>query len=253
MSWWGKLAGGAFGFMFGGPLGALVGAAIGHNFDTGLAQQQHDPLSQERVQTAFFTALFSVMGHICKADGVVSDDEIRIANAVMADMDLSPAQIQAARRLFAEGKKPQFPLTDVLRQFKRETGRRANLRRVFIEMLCLAAYADGVMHPAELRLLQHVATELGLSRPQLDALLRGLGAGSQQARTAPEADPYAVLNVTKHASDAEVKKAYRRLVSQHHPDKLVAKGLPEEMMRLATQRTQQIRQAYEAIKAQRGF
>ncbi|MEW8432270.1 MAG: co-chaperone DjlA, partial [Candidatus Thiodiazotropha sp.] len=94
MSWWGKLVGGAFGFMLGGPLGAVLGAALGHHFDKGLRGLPDDQISwgpgdQERVQTAFFTATFSVMGHLAKADGRVSPDEIKMAEALMAQMSLS--------------------------------------------------------------------------------------------------------------------------------------------------------------------
>ena len=93
MSWWGKLLGGTFGFMFGGPLGAVLGAALGHNFDRGLNLSDEMAGSsrsdQQRVQTAFFTASFSVMGAVCKADGQVSNDEISIAKQVMGQMQLS--------------------------------------------------------------------------------------------------------------------------------------------------------------------
>ena len=109
MSWWGKLIGGTFGFMIGGPLGAVMGAALGHNFDrgtnnlSGQGSMYHN--RQHRIQTAFFTATFSVMGHICKADGQVSKDEIKIARQIMDQMELNPDQKKAAMALFNEGKK----------------------------------------------------------------------------------------------------------------------------------------------------
>ena len=95
MTWWGKLFGGAFGFMLGGPLGALIGAALGHSFDKGLSSLPTDeagfaPGDRERVQTAFFTATFSVMGHVAKVDGRVSENEIALAQSVMAEMSLGP-------------------------------------------------------------------------------------------------------------------------------------------------------------------
>ena len=129
MSWWGKLVGGTFGFMLGGPLGALLGAALGHNFDKGLGgvSQGFSPGDQERVQTAFFTATFAVMGRVAKADGVVSVEEIRLAEAVMTQMDLHGDKRQAARQLFNEGKKDDFPLQDVLDQFRRECHSRRTL------------------------------------------------------------------------------------------------------------------------------
>lgn len=265
MSWWGKLLGGTFGFMLGGPLGALLGAALGHNFDKGLQISgemggfQHG--DQQRVQTAFFTASFSVMGAICKADGQVSEDEIAITRQVMAQMQLSAAQKKAAIALFNEGKKDDFPLQDVLQQLKREIGFRPNLQRMFVEIQLYAAYADGVMHPQELRLLEKVCEILRFSRlefKQLDAAIRAQfhhqgSTLSGKSSSISLKDAYAVLNVSNKTDDAEIKRAYRRLLSQHHPDKLVSKGLPEEMMKIATDRTHEIRQAYEKIKEERDF
>ena len=264
MSWWGKVIGGAFGFMLGGPLGAILGAALGHNFDKGMGGlSDHDGFSQgqqERVQTAFFTATFSVMGHVCKADGRVCENEIAVAKRVMAEMVLSPEQKKAAMALFSEGKKDGFPLEDVLQQLRREIGFRRNLQRMFMEIQCYAAYADGVVHPAEKKLLLQVCRLFGFSEYEFESLLAAVGAGfhqrSRQTRGKPGTtlkDAYAILNVSAKASNDEIKKAYRRLLSQHHPDKLVSKGLPEEMMKMAAERTHEIRQAYEQIKEARGF
>ncbi len=264
MSWWGKVLGGAFGYMLGGPLGALLGAALGHKFDQGLHIEPgagFDPGQQERVQTAFFTATFSVMGHVAKADGRVSPDEIRLAEQVMAQMRLDGAMRKAAQALFREGKSPDFDLDAVLDQFRRECHRRRHLVVSFLEIQLAAALADGSIAPGERRVLEYIATRLGVSPAeltQLEALVAGLhgGGGGQARRPATEdelAAAYRMLGVTPEASDAEVKKAYRRLMNQHHPDKLVAKGLPEEMIRVATERTQQIKAAYERIrKARRG-
>lgn len=262
MSWWGTLLGGAFGYMVGGPLGALLGAVLGRNLDKGMqglsGGELPEPGARERVQTAFFTATFSVMGHVAKADGRVSEDEIAMARAVMDQMDLGHQLRQTAIRLFNQGKRPGFPLDQVLEQFRRECHRRHTLLQMFLEIQLQAAYADGRFDPAEERLLLHISRRLGFD----DSLLRHLeariraehqqaGAGRQAGRSLQEA--YAILDVSPASSDAEVKKAYRRLLSQHHPDKLVAKGLPEEMMKIAAQKTHEIRQAYEQIKEARGF
>lgn len=270
MSWWGKLAGGAFGYMLGGPLGVLLGIALGHHFDKGLSSLPEEDLlepgDQERVQTAFFTATFSVMGHIAKADGRVSPDEISLARAVMAQMDLSPEKREAAIRLFGEGKAEGFPLDEVLDQFRHECHRRQTLMQMFVEIQLQAAYADAVLDPAEERLLLHVCERLGFSKlllRRLEQMVRAeahfSGADRQQRgarHPRPPSGPsledaYAILNVSAQANDKEIQKSYRRLLSQHHPDKLVSKGLPEEMMKIASKKTHEIRQAYEQIKQAR--
>jgi DnaJ like chaperone protein len=264
MSWWGKVVGGAFGFMLGGPIGALLGVAVGHHFDRGLggtvrrARSAFEPGSRERVQTAFFTATFSVMGHLAKADGRVSEEEIDMARAVMAQMDLSSALRKAAIRLFSEGKRPDFPLDEVVDQFRRECHRRQTLMQMFLELQIQAALADGEVHPEEERLLKRIAERLGFSPVDVAALIEMVRAQRHYARQPRTAGPsvddaYAILNVSRKASDAEVTKAYRRLMNQHHPDKLVAKGLPEEMMRIATEKTREIKAAYETIREQRGL
>lgn len=264
MNWWGKLAGGAFGFMLGGPLGALLGVVLGHNFDRGLRTlpDTETPADRERVQTAFFTATFAVMGHLAKADGRVSEQEIRMAEAVMSEMSLSPEMRRAAIGLFNQGKSAGFDLDAVLTQFRRECHGRGTLLGMFIEIQLQAAYADGSLDPAEDRLLAHVCARLGVSEHEYRRLERMIraergfagDAGGRRPRPAGPTleEAYAVLGVDPGASDAELKRAYRRLLSQHHPDKLVSRGLPEEMMKVATQKTHEIRQAYERVREARG-
>ncbi len=269
MSWWGKVLGGSFGFMLGGPLGAVLGTVLGHRFDRGVeGLQQQIPWhsgDQERVQTAFFTATFSIMGHIAKADGVVSREEIALARQLMAQMQLNAEQKRTAIDLFNAGKSLDFPLTDLLDQFRQECHRRKNLLRMFMEIQIQAAYADGTMDQRERVLLLKIAQQLGFSRVEfehLDSMIRAtqqFGGGDQYYRpgqTAPTSAQqlqaaYDLLDIPADSSDSEVKKGYRRMMNRHHPDKLVAKGLPEEMVKIATEKTQEIKAAYELIKSTR--
>ena len=267
MSWWGKLVGGAFGYMLGGPIGAVLGAALGHRFDKGLqglpeGQQGWGPGDQERVQTAFFTTTFSVMGHLAKADGRVSPDEIRLAEAVMSQMSLSSEMRQTAIRLFNEGKSSDFPLEAVIEQFRSECHRRHTLIQMFMEIQIQAAFADGQMDQREEAVLLHICRLLRIpeftfrllvQRVRAQSHYAGAGRGEARPQTLSLDDAYALLNVKQDATDQEVKRAYRRLISQHHPDKLVSKGLPEEMMKMAAQKTDEIKKAYERIKTARGM
>ena len=255
MAWWGTLLGGTLGFMFGGPLGALLGAALGRNFDRGIRltdeQAAFDIGQQERVQAAFFTAAFSVMGHVAKADGKVTADEIASGESIMAQMRLDPQQRKAAIELFNQGKQTDFPLRAVLAQFLRECHRRRSLVQVFLEIQIATAMADGTLHPAERRIILAIGADLGFSQAEIEHLF-SLGAppaAPDSGRSLAQA--YETLGVAQDATEAEVKKAYRRLMSQHHPDKLIAKGLPEEMIRVATDKTQRIKSAYEQIRESR--
>jgi DnaJ like chaperone protein len=263
MAWWGKALGGTFGFMIGGPLGALMGIAFGHNFDRGMGSLDNADWQsggQDRVQAAFFTATFSVMGYIAKADGRVTRDEIRLAESVMSHLGLTADMRASAKKLFNEGSSGDFPIDEILDQFKNETRRRSTLIQMFLEIQLQAAYADGVMHPAEKQVLRHICARLGVSITQLERLEEmlkaGFGSGAYpgaQSQQFTIEDAYAILGANKSASDAEVKKAYRRQMSQHHPDKLVAKGLPDEMIKDATEKTQQIKSAYDRIRESRGL
>ena len=275
MSWLGKFVGGAFGFMLGGPLGAILGASLGHQFDIGMirldAHETLRPGDQHRVQMAFFTATFSVMGHIAKADGRVSPEEISLANRIMDQMSISGEMRTTVINLFEQGKSADFPLDDVLSQFYQECHRRTDLIRMFLEIQIQEALADGSMDSKEEKLLLHICGQLRVSHVDYERLNMRVQAqqrfykqnyqyqqGQQYQRQQPYRhepsslqDAYEVLGLTSSASDDEVKKAYRRLMSQNHPDKLVAKGLPEEMMKLAKEKTQKITKAYETVQQAR--
>lgn len=278
MNWWGKLLGGGFGFLIGGPIGALMGAALGHNFDSGLKQMQLEddlqseglePGAQERVQAAFFTATFATMGHISKADGEVTPDEIKVAEDIMQQMQLSDEQRRVAIDLFQQGKEPDYDVKAVVEQFRKECRRRTNLMQMFVEIQLHAVYADGKLHPAEEKLLEDLCEYLKFPKfmlRQMEILVRaGYSKNNQQGNNSSGSssaarssdmsvsEAYKMLALDKTADKNEVKRAYRKMMSQHHPDKLVAKGLPPEMIKLATEKTQHIRAAYDLIKESRGW
>jgi len=261
MKIWGKILGGVFGYMLGGIIGALIGVAIGHAFDVGL-RNVSGILPRARAQGAFFTAVFSVLGHLAKADGRVNENEIRLAESLMDRMALPEILRARARDLFRAGKAPEFDLDRALDDLVGECRHNHDLLRIFLEVLLQSAYADGALHPAEERILRHVCDRIGFSRREfehLEAMLRGYGAQAGGGRGAAAqagmdlAQAYRILDCTPQASDDEIRKSYRRLLNQHHPDKLVARGLPKEMMKLAEERTVEIRKAYERLRAARGF
>jgi DnaJ like chaperone protein len=276
VSWLGKLLGGTFGFLVGGPLGALLGAAIVHKLDGGkdkYAQIESDPSpdAQHRIQMAFFTATFSVMGHVARADGRVSEAEITLARTVMNRMSLSEGMRRTAIELFSRGKQPDFPLREAVEQFRKECHRRYALLRIFLEIQLEAAFADGPVNQAEERVLLDICDRLRISRFEYHAMKGRLDAALRFARAYQNSsygghrntparrredtleDAYAMLGIEASAGADEVKRAYRKLISRHHPDKLVARGMPEEMVRIANEKTQQIRKAYEVIAAARNL
>ncbi len=253
----GKLIGAIIGYSMGGFLGLLIGLFLGHQLDKRVMvgwQVKH----LAKVQQAFFEATFSVMGHLAKADGRVSAHEIAMARQVMLRMGLSEEAQHEAITLFNQGKSAEFDLEAVLQTFRRATLGRRNLIQMFIEIQLNAGYADGKLALVERDLLLKICNVLGFSVAEferIDAMIQAeIHSRSTGGRSGPSLeDAYAILNIDEGASDSEVKKAYRRLTSQHHPDKLVAKGLPQEMMKLAEEKTHEIRSAYERIRSERGF
>jgi DnaJ like chaperone protein len=221
---------------------------------------------QYRAQMAFFTALFSVMGHLAKADGRVNEAEIELTRRVMARLQLSEDMRKAAAQLFTEGKRERFDLDHALEQFRAECGDQYPMIRAFVEFQLELALADGLLQVAEERLLLRICERLHYSRFEFHALKAALEAQIRAARAGwrgggqpnfgrprePTLEEcYATLGVDASADNDEIRRAYRRLLSRHHPDKLAAAGVPEEKVRLANDKTHEIRKAWEAVRKAR--
>lgn len=272
MGWVGKLIGGVLGYFFTrGPIGAMIGAFLGHQFDkrTEELKEHIDPASQQKIQAVFFNASFSIMGHIAKADGRVSEHEIAHAENIMTRMGLDDASRKMAINQFKIGKEDGFDFVGVMRQFKQVVGRQRNLLQMFLEIQISMAMADGTMHQAEQTILRQIGQQLGFPSLIIDQLIRmvqaqqgfnqhGSNRSGGQGSTGHYGGPsieqaYQVLGVKASDDRALIKRAYKRLMSQHHPDKLVSKGLPESMIKIATEKTQEIKSAYELIEKHKNW
>jgi DnaJ like chaperone protein len=250
----GLLSGGFWGLVFGGVIGGLSGKAVVRAVTGGVSPQ-----------VAFFKATFAVMGKVAKADGRVTEDEIQFARDVMARMNLSEERKLEAMAYFSEGKDADFDIADVLKPLSRVVQTQASVKIMFVEIQLQVAMADGQIDPAELVVVQEVCALLRMSGAEMAALMSRMQAqhafqqqSYQQHQHFQQAsehgllkEAYGVLGVQESDSEADIKKAYRRLMSQHHPDKLVAKGLPPEMMQLAKEKTQEIQAAYDRVKTAR--
>lgn len=254
MQWVGKAVGAALGFAVGGPVGSLLGVFLGHQFDEGVLRTH----ASGTAQRLFFAATFEVMGHLAKLDGRVSEQEIRAARRIMHGMRLSPEQVLTAIRHFNDGKAARYPLEDRMTALRAKFGVRRDLAQAFVQIQVQAAVAGGEILQPKRQGLWDVARGLGLGRvelAQIEAAVRAQNDGARAAgqETMSLAAAHRALGVETAASDREIKTAYRRLMNQHHPDKLVSRGLPQSMVGMAEQKTQEIRAAYERIKADRGF
>jgi len=247
----GLYAGGVRGLIWGLVIGLLLSRvlpALLLRFAAGKVRQ---------VQAQFLDSTFAVMGAVCKADGYISEDEIRAAETLFDRLHLHGEAREAAKRAFNRGKAADFDLDAEVRRFAQAAGGQPALLQMFMQVQISAIAADGEMHPAERDILMRITRGLGMSEDEiarLEALLRGGGESSRSGRSGrrPSAsaieDAYRVLGVPASANDAEVKRAYRVLMSQNHPDKLAAKGLPESMREMAEEKTREITAAYERIQ-----
>ena len=258
----GKLIGGVLGFVSGKFIFVLLGLLVGHAFDRMQAKRFGPKLNNSKGgPNVFFRVTFLVMGQLAKSDGRVSEEEISQARFIMDQMQLNERQRKEAIEFFNEGKSPHINLNHELEQLIRAVGHRGSLIQMFLEIQLSVAYADGQLSLQEKHILDQVCRILGISALQFKFIHDRMRASNEQFKgkfnqqfggSASELETaYGVLGVTAKATDAEVKKAYRRLMNEHHPDKLVAKGLPEEMMQLAKEKTQDIQTAYDKIKTAR--
>lgn len=268
VGWTGKLVGALLGLLLSkfSLVGAIIGLVIGHlwfdkGFASGGADRRFNGFSSASRQKVFFDSIFLAMGRLAKADGRVSEQEIQIARSIMHQWGLGAEDVRLAISLFNQGKDPAFPIDQQIETFFRACRGQPILLRAFLEVLIEIPLIKGSMSSAEREFLWRVASGLGFSRvefAQLEAVLRAQrsfrqGGPAPVSEESALAEAYKALGVDSSASDKDVKTAYRRLMNQHHPDKLASKGLPESMQDVAKEKTREIRAAYERIRDHRGF
>jgi len=268
MAWKGKFFGALIGLLATRSVwGAVIGAIIGHIFDQsgvlGIAPgspHEHVP-NAISISDEFFRTTFELMGHVAKSDGRVTEAEIDAARRLMHELKLGPREIGIAIACFRAGKSTAYDAELGVERLREACGQRHDLLRAFMEFQMRAALAGNGISPPARAILTRVAERLGMSGLEfahMEAILRarqrmhGASAGGRPAAGAL-ADCYAELEVDANITDQEVTKAYRRQMSRHHPDKLVANGLPESMAQMAKEKTQRIQEAYEGIRAARGM
>lgn len=254
MSWLGKMIGGTIGFALGGPLGAVAGAAFGHTFVDKKEQvylssrpgAQNTLSSNEEAQLVFFTAAFSMLAKICKADGKVSEKEIFAVESFMKrDLQLDQNSRQTAQNIFRQAVNSSESFDAFAMQFYSVFRTQPNIIGLMMDVLLRVSTADGGISNQEEAILLSAARIFNYSNADYARL---------KSKYVKETNKYyAALKCDETASNEEIKKQYRKMVSQYHPDKIEAKGLPEEFIKFANDKFNEIQEAYDAIKKERGI
>ncbi|MHA1114381.1 MAG: TerB family tellurite resistance protein [Alphaproteobacteria bacterium] len=240
MSIWGKIVGGAAGFALGGPLGALAGALAGHAVDRMRGGRREDGADGTK-QIAFTIGVIVLGAKMAKADGVVTPDEIAAFKRIF---QVPPHEARNVGRIFNQARRDAHGFEPYAKQLGRMFAGNPAVLEELLGALFHIAKADGDIHPAELDYLAKVAEIFGFDPAHFDRV--------KAEYLGPDAaDPYEIIGVARDATDDEIKAAYRALIRENHPDKLIAQGLPEEFIALANEKMAAINAAYDRIEKER--
>ena len=254
----GRLLGAVLGFAIKNVIGAIIGYLVGALFDKATRHHTNQGSQQNPSQLSFFKLLFHCLGHIAKADGRVSEAEIEHTERIMRHFDFDATKRQQAIAWFKAGSQQTTLDPLLLRSFLQSTRLRPQLKIMLLETVISLVLVDGVIDLSEERALQTLAQALGIRRNLYDQLMAQVKnqrdfQQQQQQGSSPLSEAYQLLGLNENATDSAIKRAYRKKMSQYHPDKMIAKGLPESMIKMATEKAQAIREAFETIKSKRGF
>jgi len=255
-----KIIGTLLGFYFFGFFGALIGYIAGSFIDRYIAYGAGavNPLTSAQRQAVFIETVFIMMGKLAKVDGRITQDEVSHVEDFIQKLGMTSEHRQQAIALFKQGTAPDFDYERKLNEFVSVCGHTNSLRQMLLVYLIVMAISDGRMDTAEESLLRTCALHLGYDqlafRQLLDMVLnQSRFAGGQVASPTALEDAYKALGITKEATDQEIKRAYRKLMSQYHPDKLIGQGVPQDMIAMATAQAQEVQAAYDLIKKSRNI
>ncbi len=246
----GKIIGGTIGFAMAGPLGAIAGAALGHAFDTNSQTYYTEERARlspgEEVQFTFFVASFSMLAKLAGADGRVSREEITAVEKFMIyDLNLDPESRRLATNIFHTAVESPDKFDAFAIQFYNQFQSQYQMLDLMIDILLRVSVADGALSSSEEELILSAVRIFNFG----DEKYRKL-----KSKYIQDFEKYyAILGCESKDSNEHIKKQYRKLVSDYHPDKIASKGLPEEFTKFANDKFREIQEAYEIIKKERNM
>jgi len=239
MSIWGKIIGGTAGFAIGGPFGAILGVMAGNIFDKSKKSSfRYQEIPNQQKQSIFALSIIILGAKLAKADGVVTKDEVE---AFKEKFRISPSDMEQVGKIFNEAKKTAYNFETVAQQ----VGELFHDNRVVLEELLnnlfYIAEADGKISDSELNFLKTVSSIFKFDENTFQRIY-------QLRLQDKESNPYKVLGVKRTDNDETIRKSWIKLTKEHHPDNLVAKGMPSEFIKQATKEMSSINTAYDKIQ-----
>ena len=266
MSWLGKIIGGTIGFFLGGPLGMIAGAVFGHMFDKSEElEEDHDSSTSNgssnnqrryyffntgygKSQMVFFVGCFSMLAKLASADGTVSENAKRkIQEFMINDLHLAGNSYYNAVNIFNQAIGQTDTFESYAQQFYENFKSSPSILQLMIDIFYRVAYADGTISKNEENLIEYAANLFQIPQSVLESIRRKYGITNAPSKA------YAVLGLTENATNDEIKKAYRKLILEFHPDTVASKGMADEFKEYATKRFREIQEAYEQISKERGI
>jgi DnaJ like chaperone protein len=239
MSIWGKIIGGATGFAFGGPIGALLGSVAGHAIDK-IKTKKKLPEETALKQIGFTIGVIVLSAKMAKADGKVTEDEIR---AFKEKINIPDNEIKNVAKLWDQAKKTTDGFQIYARQIANLLEKNSSVLEELLKLLIIIALADGKITIPEIKYLKEVGNIFGFSEEDFERIY--------SSKSGVSSDPYQILGVSRDASIDEIKQKWKQLAINHHPDRLISQGIPEDLIHKSTSRLKEINNAWDTIQNQR--
>lgn len=239
MSIWGKIIGGATGFAFGGPLGALLGGVAGHALDK-IKTKRKLPEETALKQISFTIGVIVLSAKMAKADGKVTEDEIK---AFKEKINVPDNEIKNIAKLWDQAKKTTDGFEVYAKQISDLLERNSSVLEELLNLLITIAQADGKITISEIKYLKKVGDIFGFSNEDFDRIY--------SSKSGFYSDPYQILGVSRNSTIEEIKKKWKQLAINHHPDRLISQGIPEDLIQKSTSRLKEINNALDTIQNQR--
>ncbi len=242
----GKLLGGTIGFFLAGPLGAIAGVALGDFYEDAKKREKgrvSGPSSTELDQQYFFVCTFTLLGKLAKADGRICEKEILQIQRLMDEvLELGEKERSFAIGIFRASKDNDDSVELYAQQFYTIFGNRPDILENLLGQMFILANADGIFHQEEKKIIEKIARIFGFDADDLKRTFAPFYSESDKMERA-----YNILGINPQVPNDEIKKVYRKLAMEHHPDRVISRGLPEEFVKMANKKFAEIQNAYDLI------